>query len=40
MDASVTKDISDDAVVVGTPATVFNADDPVSIKLKQKYFNL
>ena len=40
MDASVTKDIPDDAVVVGSPGTVFKADDPVSIKLKQKYFNL
>jgi len=40
MDASVTKDIPDDAVVVGTPGTVFKADDPISIKLKQKYFNL
>jgi acetyltransferase-like isoleucine patch superfamily enzyme len=40
MDVSVTKDIHDDAVVVGSPATIFNADDPVAIKLKKKYFNL
>ena len=40
MDASVTKDIPDDAVVVGSPATVFKADNQIAIKLKKKYFNI
>ena len=40
MDASVTKDIPDGAVVVGSPATVFKADNQIAIKLKKKYFNI
>jgi len=40
MDASVTKDIPDNAVVAGSPATVFKADDQIAIKLKKKYFNI
>ena len=37
MDASVTKDIPDDAVVVGSPATIFKEDNKITIKLKKKF---
>ena len=37
MDASVTKDVPDDAVVLGgAPASTFNQDDQIAIKLKKK----
>lgn len=40
MGASVAKDIQDGEVVIGTSANIFKADDQLSIKLKNKYFNL
>ena len=40
MDASVTKDIPDGAVVVGSSATVFKADNQIAIRLKKKKFNI
>lgn len=38
MDASVTRDIPEESVVVGTPAKVFESDDRRAMVLKKKYF--
>jgi sugar O-acyltransferase (sialic acid O-acetyltransferase NeuD family) len=40
MGASVTKNIADDAVILGPKSTIIEGDDPVAAKLKKMYFNL
>lgn len=40
MGALVTKDIKDDAVVLGPKSTILEEDDEIAIKLKQIYFNI
>ena len=40
MDASVTRDIPDDAVVLGSQGSILNGNDKGAIKLKKKYFGL
>jgi sugar O-acyltransferase (sialic acid O-acetyltransferase NeuD family) len=40
MDASVTRDVPDGAVVLGSPATVMPADDRRGQSIKRKYFKL
>lgn len=40
MGASVTKDIDDDAVIIGSQSTILSANDAVAIKLRKKYFNI
>ena len=40
MDASVVKDIKDDAVVMGARCKILKPGDPLAIMLKQNYFNL
>jgi sugar O-acyltransferase (sialic acid O-acetyltransferase NeuD family) len=40
MDASVTKDIADDSVILGPRSTVLSATDEMAIKIKKSYFNI
>jgi len=40
MDASVTKDLPDDCVVLGAPSTILAAENELAIKIKSKYFGL
>jgi len=40
MDASVVKNIKDDAVVIGARCKILKSGDPLAIMLKQNYFNL
>ena len=40
MDASVTRDIIDDSVVIGAQSTILGPEDELALKLRKKYFNL
>ena len=40
MGAEVTKNIKDDAVVLGAKSSVILAENPLAKKIKRKYFNL
>lgn len=40
MDASVTRDLGSDEVILAASSTIMKADDPAAIKIRNKYFNL
>jgi sugar O-acyltransferase (sialic acid O-acetyltransferase NeuD family) len=40
MDASITKNMADGAVALGTPAEIYNADDRRAVALKKMYFKI
>jgi acyl-[acyl carrier protein]--UDP-N-acetylglucosamine O-acyltransferase len=40
MGAAVTKNVNDDAVVIGAQSSIHEAGEELTVKLKKKYFNI